>query len=119
VSLSRDAILAASDLDKASVDVPEWGGSVNVRQMTAADRDAYEAECYPIDTATGKASIRRDNIRARLLARTVCSDDGNLLFTFADVEALGAKSSAALERVYVEAKRINGMLAKPDDAAKN
>ena len=117
--LTKDAILKATDLSKQIVEVPEWGGSVYVRQMTAADRDAYEAECYPIDVKTGTATIRRDNLRARLLSRTLCDESGSLLFSAADVESLGGKSSDVLEKLYHEARSINGMLAKADDGPKN
>jgi hypothetical protein len=41
-SLTKDEILEAADLSTKAVDVPEWGGSVNVRTMTGADRDAFE-----------------------------------------------------------------------------
>ena len=38
--LDRNAILGADDLGREVVDVPEWAGSVQVRGLTAAERDA-------------------------------------------------------------------------------
>ena len=46
--LSRDEILAASDLTKELVEVPEWGGSVYVRAMTGTERDSYEESVLEI-----------------------------------------------------------------------
>ena len=40
--LSKDAILAADDLPRETVHVPEWGGDVYVRTMSGTDRDAFE-----------------------------------------------------------------------------
>ena len=41
--LSKEAILAADDLPREKVNVPEWGGEVLVRTMSGTDRDAFEA----------------------------------------------------------------------------
>jgi hypothetical protein len=41
--LTRDAILQAPDLQGEDVAVPEWGGTVRVRGLSGAQRDAYEA----------------------------------------------------------------------------
>ena len=43
MTLTKDQILEANDLQSESVTVPEWGGDVLVRTMTGADRDAFEA----------------------------------------------------------------------------
>jgi len=40
--LTRDAILEAQDLQHEEVYIPEWGGSVRVRTLTGAERDAFE-----------------------------------------------------------------------------
>jgi len=105
--LSREAILAANDLPTEDVEVPEWGGAVRVRTLTGAQRDAFEAE---IVTTNGRKVERNTyNIRAKLVAAAVGGEDGKLLFSRADVEALGAKSAAALDRVFDAASRLSGI----------
>jgi hypothetical protein len=99
--LTRDQILAATDLPTAQVDVPEWGGSVLVRTMTAGQRDRFEA------SVQGK---RIEDIRATLAALTICGEDGSLLFSAEDVAALAGKSALALNRVFETAGRLNGIL---------
>jgi len=42
----RELILAVSDLPSESLPIPEWGMSLNVRAMTGAERDAFEADNY-------------------------------------------------------------------------
>jgi hypothetical protein len=94
--LSRDAILAADDLEKELVSVPEWGGDVWVRCMTATERDEWEASVVTMDNKgqNPKADLR--NIRAKLVVRCVIDEAGVRVFGEEDTVALGAKSAAAL-----------------------
>jgi hypothetical protein len=102
--LSRDAILAAQDLKREEVAVPEWGGSVLVRTMTGAERDAWEQSLV---ANGGKIDV--SNVRARLVAACTIDESGALLFSAADAQALGAKSGSALERVAKVAQRLNAI----------
>lgn len=114
--LSRDAILKAQDLKREAVEVPEWGGSVLVRQMTASERDRFEARLFVGDGAT--RTINQDNLRAKLCALCIVDEQGKRMFEDADIAALGGKSAAALNRVFDVAQRINGMGAEAVDDAK-
>lgn len=105
--LTRDAILGASDIKTRTVSVPEWGGDVLVGTMSGEARDAWEQSL--IRKVGAKSEPNLINIRARLVAATVVDEDGNRLFTEADVAALGRKSSAALERVCKVAQSLNGL----------
>jgi hypothetical protein len=105
--LTRDAILGAEDLGTEIVDVAEWGGSVTVRGMTGKERDAFEAS---ILERRGKRMVPNTaNVRAKLVARCCLDENGDRLFTDSDAEALGAKSGAAIDRVYEVAARLSGM----------
>ena len=105
--LTKDQILAADDVVKELVAVPEWGGEVWVRTPTGKARDDFEGAMI---AATGKPDRYR-NIRARLCAACICGDDGALLFDGQDVEDLGGKSAAALDRVFAVAQRLAGLSA--------
>lgn len=107
--LSRDAILAAQDLQREQVDVPEWGGAVLVSAMTGAQRDAWEQAIA--GGPGGKVDLA--NVRARLVAACLVDEGGTPLFSAADLAALGAKSAAALERCVKVAQRLNRLT---DDA---
>lgn len=104
--LSREQILDAPDRKTEDVDVPEWGGTVRVRSLSGAERDAYEAGIVQL-RGDGSRKITLANARARLVALTVCDEGGNRLFSEADVTALGEKSAAALERVFDVARRLS------------
>lgn len=103
--LNREAILAVQDVKDETITVPEWGGEVRVRAMTADARDAFEQDAYI--AARDKKPLT--SLRARIVARCVIDEQGALLFTDADVEVLGKKSAAALDRIYDVVLRMNAM----------
>lgn len=98
--LSRDQILGADDRGIKRILVPEWGGEVCYKPLSARDRDAFEAEVTN-DKAT------KINFRARMASRSICDEDGKLLFSHSDVEKLGNKSASALQRIFNELIKEN------------
>jgi hypothetical protein len=106
MSLSRDQILGSSALLREEVKVPEWGGTVLLREMSGTERDAYEASLY----RDREASLV--NARSKLAVRCICDENGSLLFGESDIAALGEKSSRALDRVGRVAQRLNGLSDK-------
>lgn len=109
--LTRDLILAALNLPTKDVNVPEWGGTVRVRAMTGAERDAFEASLVP-DEGEDKGK-RFANMRARFCAAVIVGEDGRTpLFTEADIVALGNTSAQALNRVFDAARKLSGFTGK-------
>jgi hypothetical protein len=104
--LSREAILGADDLRTQDVDVPEWGGKVRIRSLTAHDRDAIETAVYG---AQKEGKYAPENVRALYAAGCIVDEKGDPLFSAADVEALGRKSAAALNRVYEAVLELNAI----------
>ena len=109
--LSRDQILAARDFSIEKVEVPEWDGFVFVRVMTAGERDQFEKKF---------SKDRYGDIRAYVAAATMCDDQGVLLFEKSDIEVLTKKSSAAIDRIFEAALRLNKLRQTDiDDLVKN
>jgi hypothetical protein len=105
--LKRDEILGAQDiLPPVEVQVPEWGGSVLVKQLSGAERDAYDTELSKL--GKDKYGV---NLRARYLSHVVVDESGKRMFSDADIAALGSKSAAAIGRVWDKASEINGLVA--------
>ncbi len=121
MSLTKQQILAADDCKKERIDVPEWGGEVWVRVMSGTERDMFEAELYGEPSRNGTArKLNLRNVRAKLATLTMCDASGNRLFTDKEMDELGKKSSAALDRVFSVAQRLNGMTdADVEEMAKN
>jgi hypothetical protein len=105
--LSKGQILAAQDMQFEDVDVPEWGGTVRVGSMSAAERDTYEQSLVSAMGPDRQLNMR--NARARLLAWCIVDEGGARVFEEADIEALGAKSAATVGRLFDVAARLNGI----------
>lgn len=116
--LSAAEILSAKDIETEVVEVPEWGGAVYVKGMTGAERDAFEKSIL-VEKRSKKGKVTREtdtaNMRAKLVAATMVGDSGLPLFSPYDVEELGKKSGAALQRVFEVACKLSGMTEKEID----
>jgi len=120
--LSRQQILDRDDLATETVEVPEWGGAVVVRTLTAWERDAFDESMFQLHVGKGGVAVEKKigNIRARLVSMCCVDGDGGRLFTDDDVERLGQKSGAAMDRVFAVAQRMNRLLgADIEELAKN
>jgi hypothetical protein len=105
--LGRDAILAAADLaERKEVQVPEWGGTVLVRMLSGKERDRID-ELAIAAKGKGKSEVNMKNFRARLVAACICDAEGKRVFPESDIDALGDKSAAALDRVFEVAAAFN------------
>lgn len=104
--LSHDDILKADDLVTEEVPVPEWNGTVLVKALSGKERDAFEASCLQ---DRGKQGMVRNiaNVHAKLAARCMVNEDGRRLFADNEINALGEKSSAALDRVFEKAAELS------------
>ena len=121
MSLDRDAILGADDLEMVEVDVPEWGDTVWVRTLTGKAKDRFETVSLG-EQAKGKknGALNLETLRARVLVEACVSEKGERLFDVSDIEALGAKSGAALDRVFTVAQRLAGLSNEDvEELAKN
>lgn len=109
--LNKEQILSAPDLTSEIVEVPEWGGQVRVRMLSALERDALFAEFFDLEHERIRPE-RVARLRVHLAALTLVDDDGNRLFNDEEIEKLGLKSSAAIERISEAAMRLNGLSAE-------
>ncbi len=104
MALSKDDILA-TDLPRIEVQVPEWNGSVFVRQMTSTEKDAYETEMYQARKKQEGSELI--NLRARNLIRTISDENNTRVFEDSDVDALGEKSGLILDRLFDASEELN------------
>ena len=110
VYLTREAILGAVDLPVEAVDMrPYWPGTVCVRSFSARDRSEFEREAFAARDGDG---MDMRGLKERIVVLTVVGDDGTLLFDADDVEALNAKSGAAVDRIWQVAARLNHLLGE-------
>lgn len=106
--LDKKSILNSQDIKIERVDVPEWGGYVFVKGMTASERDQFETIiANRSNELGGEGRTVMDNFRAALAAFTIVDKNGERLFDLDDVEALNQKSAAALQRIYEKSKTLS------------
>jgi hypothetical protein len=114
-SLTREQILAATDVAIERLEVPEWGGVVYLKALTARERDAYEISCLKTNRQ-GKREFDGRNVRAKLASLTLVDESGARLFSEEDMNALGRKSAKALDRIFDKATDMNGLSERDREA---
>jgi hypothetical protein len=108
---NKDEFFKYDDMVIEKVEVPEWGKMgkhIYVRTMSGTARDNFEI-------AIGNAvndEAKDYNVRASMAVACCCDKDGKLLFIKSDVEAVGKKSCAGLDRIYDVAKRLSRVRAE-------
>lgn len=115
MGLGREDILSKKGGKLIELEVPEWGGTVHLREMTASERDAFEQA-----SLDKSGSARLINIRARLASISLCDFSGKRLFSDADIAALGELPASALDRIFDASMKLNKISKQDvDDLEKN
>lgn len=110
MGLDRDAILAVAKPRIEKVSLPEWGGEVFVREMTALDRDRFDSQL----------AESMDMRRAMAFVLCVCDESGKPLFSDKDLQAVLAMPSGPVNRCCDVVWRLSSMFGRgADDVAKN
>jgi hypothetical protein len=101
--LTAEEIVEANDQQVHVMEVPEWGGQIGIRVMTAGERDAHELEWM-----NGKER-GVTNFRSKFLAKIISDKDGNRIFSDAKIRALSEKSGAVCQRIFEEGLKYNAV----------
>lgn len=101
MALTKDQILGVVDFKYEEVDVPEWGGSVRLRGLSAAERDEFEASVGVSQDLT--------NMRSRLVVNCLIDEDGNRLFKTSEAKQLGEKNATVMNRLFDKCRELSGM----------
>jgi hypothetical protein len=118
--LSADDILKANDLERITIEVPEWGGSVEMWDLTEQESTAWEKEIAIEDGKESGLEERYDRVRVSLVARVLRKPDGTRLFGESQLEALGKKSGKPIRRLFEIALERNGIRkANVEEMVKN
>jgi len=110
--LTKAEILAADDLDRTEVEVPEWGGVVLIQAPTAWEMSEFQNSQIKVTLSDkGKTSteVSLTGSDVKLAALCIVNESGEREFTAKDVQALGKKSPAALGRVVKAIRDLTGV----------
>lgn len=104
--LDKAGILAAKDLKREEVPVPEWGEGavVLVKQLSAMERMAFFS-------STGKEENKDQHGISLALTHFIVNEDGSRLFEENEAAVLAGKSLDVLVRIFDAVKKLNGMEA--------
>jgi hypothetical protein len=109
----KDKILAADDLPREPLIVPEWGINGEddgwIRGLTGTERDAYESSVRQFKGQ--QMVVKLENVRARLVSLCLVDGEGNRVFSDKEVMALGAKSGKVLDRLFDQCAALSGLTA--------
>jgi hypothetical protein len=102
----RDRIIAADDIGKELVEVPEWGVSVEVRTISTGMRSKMLKSAQ---TKDGEVDL--DRLYPMLLIATVFDPElDEPVFSEDDYNLIQDKSAQAVERVAKKAMEMSGMV---------
>lgn len=118
--LTRAQIVAAQDFRTEDIDVPEWGGVLRVRALSGRERSLLEkmfglgkdAAARPVAVNPSRAVAPEPtwtNWRSWLVANSAVDENMKPVFTPTDVDALGDRSAAPLDRIANVVLRISGI----------
>lgn len=123
--LTAEEILLLNDSERFLVEVPEWRGSVYIKVMTSAEKESFESWVQKKLVVSGPdrkdlAKVDSRLVRVSLLQRVLVGEDGALLFSVDQLEALNQKNSRVIDRLTELAQKHNGMTKEAaEDVRKN
>jgi hypothetical protein len=100
------------------VNVPEWGGDVGIKKLTAADLIYLRS----LAKKENSEATSEENLRAiaEVLARTLCDTDGVLCFTVDELQEWAGDQMSLMYRLVDEVQLYNGMtVGQKEDLSKN
>lgn len=116
----RDLVAEANDIAIETLDVPEWGVTLELRAFSLSSRSAY-LDAMGLGQHEDEASLKGAIGRmypAMLIAACFDPETGAPVFTEDDRPMLLAKSGAVVDRIGDLILRMNGMLEGAVEDAK-
>jgi hypothetical protein len=113
--LNKEQIKNAPDIETTDVAVPEWGGNVRVRGLTAKQRAAIVKRVTTFNN--GNASVNVSQMQLLVVLVGCVDESGNRLFSETDSDWLNDKGARPLFRVFQAIAKLSGMDGEAEEAA--
>lgn len=108
MTLTKQSILQAKDMRIERVHVPEWGGEVCLKSITAAERGQIEAAAARFRESRGKDETFARTFTLKIVSMALCDENGNRLFDDGDFAELAKKNAAVIAKLAETAQRLSG-----------
>ncbi|MHC4867866.1 MAG: hypothetical protein ACYTEX_27665 [Planctomycetota bacterium] len=102
--LTREQILTANDAGCEKVELPEWGGAVYIRKLSAGEFPEMEA----IVKARQEDKVSNKDGLLNICILTMCDAEGKRFFTADDKPQLEQRTFESLQRCADIAMQVNG-----------
>jgi hypothetical protein len=106
--LDKQIIVQVKDQVLELVEVPEWGGAIYVRSITARERGLIEAGAAKYKETKGKDDSFARTFSLKMVAQSICDETGARLFDDSEIELLAGKNAAVVARISDVAQRLSG-----------
>ena len=101
MTLTREQILAArADRKPQRLEVPEWGGNVYIRVLSARDQMSLSDSSKP------------EEMPIKVLLHSIVDEHGERILQDEDFEALAGEDFPIIMRVFAFAAKLNGLSTK-------
>ena len=107
-AMDKTSILSlASRLRVEPVTIDGVADPIFLRTLTGRERDGFENACF---TQRGKDRVlSTENIRAKLLVRSICTEKGERIFQDNEAELLGSIPADILDILFTKAQKMSGL----------
>ncbi len=101
---NAEEIISSEDFRYQDVEVPEWGGTVRIRSLSAKQRDTLARKIK----ADGESEASE-----MMVVMCVVDEAGRRIFEFKDIERLKGKSTVPIARIVRALGELTGGTGKP------
>ena len=108
--MNKAAFLKSAALPYVDVEA-DGVGTVRLQAMSINTRDSFQGVIESVGDDAGL-------LQAAFLVHCIADDDGKLMLSMEDVESIGNMSCTVIDKLFIEAQRINGMLESEEDTKK-
>jgi len=131
--LNRNQILEAKDIKTKVIPVPEWGGDIMIKQLSAKEYNDITMNMVNIRKMAAKQlSLKKNsdenledainelaikNQKILLIIKSVVDENMKPLFSEADMELLYQKNTNVIDRIIAEIEDFNSV--STEDTKKN
>ena len=130
--LNRNQILEAKDIKTKVIPVPEWGGDIMIKQLSAKEYNDITMNMVNIKKMAAKQLSKKNadenledaineiaikNQKILLIIKSVVDENMKPLFTEADLELLYQKNTNVIDKIIAEIEEFNAV--STEDTKKN
>lgn len=93
-------------LNREDVPVPEWGLTIPMRELTAEEKQEYEASIVSFDKQ-GRPKVNSKDAAVKLIVKAAIDESGEPFFDGGDIPRLRKQQSSVTDKLFKVAKALS------------